>query len=205
MSKDALKFIDDRLRPFDRKLVSASMEDVLKAVAWKTMPGAYCSCGERVLATRAKTTTRTVRRSLKKAESLKLIRREPSCRGVDGGRGRAYDTILIVGFNDVAWTNQADKLSRRNSKQLTGHLDRTYRPNGADQPDIETRAYKEGINSTNSQSPLLPKSAPTPNQSAMIQRVETLMANLAGSMDEKLRASLSRLDQNVRKRSGSSP
>jgi hypothetical protein len=202
MSKDALKFVDELLRPYDRRSVSATMEDIMKAVAWKTMPNAYCSCGERTLSERAKTSIRTVRRSLDKAENLNLIRRIPRNRGLYGGRGRAHDVILIVGFNDVAWADQADKSSGKSTQRPTGHTDTTIGPKRADQPVIQTRAYKEVIKSTNLQSPLNP-SAPTPNQSAMMERAGKLVANMMDSMDAKLQASLMRLDQNVRKRSAS--
>lgn len=169
MSKDALRFMDRQLKRYDRKTVSATMEDVLEGVAWKTFDDGPCRCGNEELAKYAKTTERTVRRSLDRAVVLGIILRIPACRGASGGRGRAFDTIYIIGFNDTlaqlrleqpdSASSWSDTISRSRNAGLMGQAVQTSRTSGPDQPDSSSRAYIENQTTINLQLP------PSPNPS----------------------------------------
>lgn len=150
MSKEAMKFIGEKLASIDRRSLSALQAEVVKAVAWKTLQDRPCRCGEDVLAAQAKANKRTVRRALDKAVELGLIRRKASCRGAHGGRGRLFDTIYIIGFNDTADTsetpkseNQSDFLSGCSAPAANGHSIPTNRTFCPDQPDKKSNAYIE--------------------------------------------------------------
>jgi len=150
MSKPAMKFIDAKLAHIDRRSLSALQENVVRAVAWKTFEDGPCQCGIDVLAIKAKANERTVRRALENAEDLGLIRCEPACRGAHGGRGRNFDIIYIVGFNDVGdrsetpkSENQPGHLPDWSAQGPNGHAVTTNRTGCHDQPDKKSGAYIE--------------------------------------------------------------
>ena len=133
------------------------MENVLTAVAWKTFEDAPCTCGNEALALRAKTSERAVRRSLERAEALGILKRKRGCRGFAGGRGRLHDTIYIVGFNDIAMSDQKEGASERSSFGLNGHTDTTNRTPQPDQPDSTSAPYKKlEVSTTDKLNPSLP-------------------------------------------------
>ena len=152
MSAAALRFMDERLQAFGRDVVNANMEAVLRAVAWTTFDDAPCRCGDAVLAARARTSERTVRRALDRAEALGIVRRMRACRVPSGGRGGVYNTVVMVGFNDDQSNDQPANVAGRSDERPTGQTCATNRPKLHDQPAnvagayIASTSYQQTIN-----------------------------------------------------------
>lgn len=197
-----MKFIDAKLAHIDRRYLSASQEDVIRAVAWKTFDDGPCCCGNDVLADRAKATERTVRRALDNAVTLGLIRREPACRGVRGGRGRVFDTLYIVGLNDKAQTDktpksaeQLDDLSVWSGFRPTGQTVVTNWTACHDQPDKRSGAYIENQlpikkQPTLSPNPSLHASATHDGETIVFDEAELKRRNGAATPSPQLRTAL---------------
>lgn len=194
VSKEAIKFLGDRLdRSFDQRLITRTCRDVLKAVAFKTLPDGPCRCGNEALAKTkyARTSERTVRRCIDRGIELGLVRREPACRGLGCGKGRAHDTIYIVGFNDHDLTDivsgSYQGLRDTAPDGPTGHALTTYRTFDRDQPDIKAAAYKEEPESNQKEKQSSP---PTPSQNIGLSKDEERAlkdANRAAIPSQQLR------------------
>lgn len=148
MSVDAMKFMRARLDTFSRTEVSASLRHFLiEAVAYRTgadrsRPDRPCDCGVEELARLTGCSDRSAERYVAKAVALGILKSEPSHRGFGGGRGRTFNRLAIVGFNDTTPREQPASFADY-SPGITRQNIVTNPPICRDQPANLAAAYRE--------------------------------------------------------------
>lgn len=143
MSKYAMRFMRERLDTFSRNEVGSSLRHFLiEAVAYRTRHDEPCDCGLAELARRAGCSDRSAERYVSKAVELCILKSEPSHRGSGGGRGRTFNRLAIVGFNDTTQREQTAILADC-SPRITRQSVVTNPPICRDQTAILSGAYRE--------------------------------------------------------------